>query len=136
MTVGTLSNQTFDTIEKKEQNTESSSNRFNELVLIIMKNVDQNFLKYKKSAQKQVPHDIMTDRSKAVLIIFSFCSRLCIRKTSPCNEYPLKPQFYIEKLGFAGVYLIFLFLIQNIHCGYSLEPPRRGGSNVYPQCMF
>ena len=59
-----------------------------------------------------------------------------IRKTCPCNEYPLKPHFYIAKLGYAGVYLFFLFLLQNIDCGYSLEPPRRGGSNVYPQCMF
>ena len=25
---------------------------------------------------------------------------------------------------------------QNIYCGYSLEPPRRGGSNEYPQSMF
>ena len=25
---------------------------------------------------------------------------------------------------------------QNIECGYSLEPPRRGGSNEYPQSMF
>ena len=25
---------------------------------------------------------------------------------------------------------------QNIDCGYSLEPPRRGGSNEYPQYMF
>ena len=25
---------------------------------------------------------------------------------------------------------------QNIDCGYSLEPPRRGGSNGYPQSMF
>ena len=25
---------------------------------------------------------------------------------------------------------------QNIHCWYSLEPPRRGGSNEYPQSMF
>ena len=33
----------------------------------------------------------------------------------------LNPHFYIVKLGFAGVYLIFLFFIQNIHCGYSLE---------------
>ena len=24
----------------------------------------------------------------------------------------------------------------NIDCGYSLELPRRGGSNVYPQSMF
>ena len=25
---------------------------------------------------------------------------------------------------------------QNIECGYSLEPPRRGDSNKYPQSMF
>ena len=32
----------------------------------------------------------------------------------------------------------FFFQIsaQNIDCGYSLEPPRRGGSNEYPQSMF
>ena len=63
-------------------------------------------------------------------------NRFSIRKTCPCNVYPLEPHFYIAKLGFGGVYLFFLFLIQNIDCGYSLEPPRRGGSNVYPQSMF
>ena len=52
------------------------------------------------------------------------------------HKNPLKPHFYIVKLGFAGVYLFFLFLLQNIDCGYSLEPTRRGGSNVYPQSMF
>ena len=31
---------------------------------------------------------------------------------------------------------IFHISAQNIDCGYSLEPPRRGGSNVYPQSMF
>ena len=31
---------------------------------------------------------------------------------------------------------IFLILLKNIDCGYSLEPPRRGGSNMYPQSMF
>ena len=25
---------------------------------------------------------------------------------------------------------------QNIDCGYSLEPPQRGGSYEYPQSMF
>ena len=59
-----------------------------------------------------------------------------IMKTCPWNEYPLTPHFYIVKLGFTGVYIIFLFLLQNIDCGYSLEPPRWGGSNVYPQFMF
>ena len=28
---------------------------------------------------------------------------------------------------------IFNISAQNIDCGYSLEPPRRGGSNEYPQ---
>ena len=74
--------------------------------------------------------NLITDLSPVITFI-SF-----IRKTCPCNEYPLKPHFYIEKLGYAGVYLFFLFLLQNIDCGYSLEPPRRGGSNVYPQSMF
>ena len=49
---------------------------------------------------------------------------------------PLKPHFYIIKLGFTGVYIIFLFLLKSIDCGYSLEPPRRGGSNEYQQSMF
>ena len=49
---------------------------------------------------------------------------------------PLKPHFYIAKLGYKGVYIIFLFLLQNINCGYLLEPPQRGGSNVYPQSLF
>ena len=31
---------------------------------------------------------------------------------------------------------IFHISAQNIDCGYSLEPPRRGGSNEYPQTMF
>ena len=31
---------------------------------------------------------------------------------------------------------IFLIFAQNIDCGYTLEPLRRGGSNEYPQAMF
>ena len=31
---------------------------------------------------------------------------------------------------------ILLMFAQNIDCGYTLEPPRRGGSNEYPQSMF
>ena len=33
---------------------------------------------------------------------------------------------------------MFFFHIsaQNIDCGYSLEPPRRSGSNEYPQSMY
>ena len=31
---------------------------------------------------------------------------------------------------------IFLIFAQNIYYEYTLEPPRRGGSNEYPQSMF
>ena len=59
-----------------------------------------------------------------------------ITKTCLYNFDPFKPYFYIVKLGFTGVYIIFLISAQNIDCGYSLELPRRGGSNEYPQSMF
>ena len=58
-----------------------------------------------------------------------------ITKTRLYNLDPLKPHFYIVKLGFIGA-LFFLLLLKNIDCGYSLEPPRRGGSNEYQQSMF
>ena len=49
---------------------------------------------------------------------------------------PLKPHFNIVNWGLQGYTLFFLFLHKNIDCEYSLEPPRRGGSNVYPQSCF
>ena len=33
------------------------------------------------------------------------------------------------------MFVIFLIFAQNKDCGYTLEPPRRGGSNEYPQSM-
>ena len=33
-----------------------------------------------------------------------------IMQICPCNEDPLTPHFYLVKLGFTGVYIIFLFL--------------------------
>ena len=38
----------------------------------------------------------------------------------------LNPLIYIVKLGFTGIYIIFLISAQK----------HRGGSNVYPQSMF
>ena len=61
---------------------------------------------------------------------------LYITKTCLYNFDPLKPHCYVVKLGFTGVYIIFLISAQNTNCGYSLEPPHRGGSNEYPQSMF
>ena len=34
------------------------------------------------------------------------------------------------------ILIFFHISAQNIDCGYSLGPPRRGGSNEYPQSMF
>ena len=60
----------------------------------------------------------------------------CITKTRLYNFDPHKPHFYKVKLGLRGIYIIFLiFAKQNIDCGYSFEPPRRGSSNEYPQSM-
>ena len=64
------------------------------------------------------------------------CRLYTITKTYLYNFDPLKPHFYIVKLGFTGVYIIFLISAQNINCGYSLEPPHRGGSNEYLLSMF
>ena len=41
-----------------------------------------------------------------------------------------KDNFQIKNSDF------FHISAQNIDCGYSLEPPRRGGSNEYPQSML
>ena len=62
--------------------------------------------------------------------------KIFITKTRLYNFDPLKPHFYIAKLGFTGVYIIFLLLLKSIDYGYSLELPRRGGSNGYPKSMF
>ena len=32
--------------------------------------------------------------------------------------------------------IFFIIFAQKINCGYSLEPPRRGGTNEYPQSIF
>ena len=63
-----------------------------------------------------------------------------ITKTCLYNFDPLKPHFYIVKLGFTGVYIIFLISAQKhrlwVPVGTAtLKPPRRG-SNEYPQSMF
>ena len=69
-------------------------------------------------------------------IMLQFLTGTCITKTRPKNIDPLEPHFYIVKLDFTGVYIIFLISAQNIDCEYPLEPPRRGDSDKYPQSMF
>ena len=65
-----------------------------------------------------------------------YTTQVEVTKTCLYNTDPLKPHFYTVKLRFTGVYIIFLIALKNIDCGYSLVPPRRGGSNEYPQSMF
>ena len=44
-----------------------------------------------------------------------------ITRTRLYSFDPLKPHFYIEKLGSTGVFIIVLILLKNIDCGYSLD---------------
>ena len=59
-----------------------------------------------------------------------------ITKTCPCNiqrffQVVKTDNFQKKKIDF-----FFLIFAQNIDCGYTLEPPRGGGFNEYPQSMF
>ena len=71
--------------------------------------------------QLQMGHSSFSSRKHTYIIL----------TTRPPPPPLLKSHFYIAKLGFKGVYIIFLISAQNIECGYSLEPPQRGGSNEY-----
>ena len=60
---------------------------------------------------------------------------ISITKTCSCNKQSFFFALKIENFQLKNVD-IFLIFAQNIDCGYTLEPPRRGGSNEYPQSMF
>ena len=47
-----------------------------------------------------------------LLLLLQLLLLLCITKTRLYNFDPLKPDFYIVKLGFTGVYIIFLTLLK------------------------
>ena len=56
-------------------------------------------------------------------------------KNTPIQIYR---KFLLQKIKIFRYknYIIFHISARNIDCWYSLEPPRRGGSNEYPQSMF
>ena len=85
--------------------------------------------------RRKVTLFLYAHRMWAVLLTTAYVIYL-ITKTCLYKVDPIKPHFYIVKLGFTGDTLFFLFLLKNIDCGYSLEPPHRGGSKQYPQSMF
>ena len=60
---------------------------------------------------------------------------LSITKTCPCDTEIFFKVIIIKKFRLK-MFNIFLIFALNIDCGYTLEPPRRGGSNEYPQSMF
>ena len=60
----------------------------------------------------------------------SFLFNHTLRKLAPAIYKEFLKNFLLKNLD------IFLIFAQNIDCGYTLEPPRRGGSNEYAQSMF
>ena len=92
---------------------------------------------FEKLSQEQVEILLYKKNSKFTFKVNGYPGSVYrITKTCLYNFDPLKPHFYIVKLGFTGVYIIFLISAQKHRLWYSLEPPRRGGSNEYPQSMF
>ena len=63
-------------------------------------------------------------------LLFSFITKIHLFKYT--ENFTSKNWKFSDK----KILILFLISAQNIHCGYSLEPPRRGGSNEYPQFMF
>ena len=71
-------------------------------------------------------HSSETQRNRHILVRHYENAYSNILKNSP----PKTENFQIKNSDISHV------SAQNIDCGYSLEPPRRGGSNEYPQSMF
>ena len=67
-------------------------------------------------------------------------SDLKVKRLSPLRKHTYSTIFKILQSKQENFQIqnsdIFHISAQNIDCGYSLEPPRRGGSNEYPQTMF
>ena len=112
------------------------------LFVIHQSNLRNNCIKSKIEDPPHPPHQkSMEQRVRNFRIFTVAIARLNklvvgITKTFLYNFDPLKSHFYIVKLGFTGVYIIFLILLKNIEYGYSLELPQQGSSNKYPQSMF
>ena len=60
---------------------------------------------------------------------------IVITKTCPCNKQRVFSAVKIDKFHDKTVDIFNIFS-QNIDSGYTLEPPRQGSSNEYPQSMF
>ena len=80
-------------------------------------------------------------KEKSTYLLFTYHelivqTQIFHKESKPVKCIPPYTPLLYRKIGVGRDRPIFLFLIQNIDCGYSLEPPRKGGSNVYTQSMF
>ena len=82
----------------------------------------------------KIPHLLyvfgQTDHDCANCIDLDQTLQNAITKTCLYNVDPLKPHFYIVKLGFTGVYIIFLISAQK----HRLWVPVRSASSSYNLC--
>ena len=79
-----------------------------------------------------LPHFIVHGDNK--LPMFKKISEISITKT---RLFKYIENFTMKKGKFSDKKICYFHIpAQNIDCGHSLEPPRRGGSNEYPQSMF
>ena len=92
------------------------------------------FLRYNRN----IMHFTALDKRDAHIdIFFSFYKNTsCLSTKTPLFKYienftTKKGKFSVKKKSD-----IFHISAENIDCGYSLESPRRGGSNEFPQSMF
>ena len=86
--------------------------------------------------RKQTCYSCNVGSNKGIVSLEScLCLIGCITKT---RLYKYIENFNSKNWKFSDKNSDIFFHIsaQNIDCGYSLEPPRRGGSNEYPQSMF
>ena len=87
------------------------------------------------SAYQALKHEQVSysckDKAKAYKRINNYITKTCLFKYMYTENFTTKKWKFSDKNSD-----IFHISAQNIDCGYSLEPPRRGGSNGYPQSIF
>ena len=88
----------------------------------------------------QTAHLLFVDRFYSIQWLCKRAAKTLMRRIWDFTEENMPIQMYWkfdhQKIFRKKQSDIFLISAQNIDCGYSLEPPRQGGSNEYPQSMF
>ena len=91
------------------------------------KTLISSFFAFKDSTIPILVNQKSKDSSLPLLLYRQVCVGTCCKPQRPVLSH--QAVIYIN-------FDIFLIFARNIDCGYRLEPPRRGGSNKYPQSMF